>query len=112
MKSRQPNQSRPSPEVASPGTASGSRASQPRGNAALAEELAAQAQQGEGTEVAMGRGQAAGMFAGFGIAAGNALSGGGLPAMLNPNGYWDMMPERPRSELVLPGGAAHVKPAN
>ncbi|MBM4366707.1 MAG: hypothetical protein FJ102_10870 [Deltaproteobacteria bacterium] len=35
---------------------------------------------------------------------------GGLPAMLNPNGYWDTMPDRPRTELVRPGGSSLVKP--
>lgn len=116
MKSRQSTRTpSPSPaDLASPNTsaAGAGRASQPRGNAALAEELAAQAQQAEGTELAMGRGHAAGVLAGFGMAAGNALGAGGLPAMLNPNGYWDTMPERQRTELIQPGGAARLKPAN
>jgi len=30
--------------------------------------------------------------------------------MLNPNGYWDTMPDRPRTELVRPGGSSLVKP--
>lgn len=62
--------------------------------------------------MAMGRGHAAGMIAGFGMAAANALGSGGLPAMLNPNGYWDTMPEQGRTELVRPGGASRLKPAD
>lgn len=103
----------PTPSFAPAGPVSASGGvSQPYGNAALAEELAAQAaMQGDGTEIAMGRGHVAGMLAGFGIAAANALSSGGLPAMLNPSGYWDTMPEIPRTELVRPA-AAHVRPAD
>jgi hypothetical protein len=72
----------------------------------------AQAQAGQGEELAMGRGQAAGMMAGFGMAAANALGTGGLPALLNPNGYWDTMAEPARTELIRPAGASRLKPAD
>jgi hypothetical protein len=120
MKSRRPSpgltstlglEESPSPSNQAPDPRGSGR--QAYGNAALAEELAAKAAQGgEESQVAMGRGRAAGMLAGFGMAAANALGGGGLPAMLNPSGYWDTMPESPRRELILPGPAARLKPAD
>lgn len=106
MRARSPAPNSPSKkaaEEAAPGASA--RIRQPRGNADMAERLAASGQGQKGEDVAMGRGQAAGMFAGFGMAAANALGSGGLPAMLNPNGYWDTMPEQNVPSLVRPGGA-------
>ncbi len=104
MRSHRPKASQ-MPDLAAPAGGpgvAGPAVTQPRGNAALAEELAAQA--GEGTEVAMNRGQAAGMLAGVGVAAANAFGGGGLPALLNPSGYWDTFNEPPHPTLVQPAG--------
>ena len=81
-----------------------------RGNADMAERLAASGQGRKGEDIAMDRGHAAGMLAGFGIAAANALGSGGLPAMLNPNNYWDTMPESTVPALVQPGGGMVRKP--
>ena len=107
------SQRRTAPNLAAPapvaGPAPAGRRGHP-GNAALADQLVAQT--GRGPDLAMGRGQAAGMIAGFGMAAANALGSGGLPAMLNPNGYWDTMAEPARTELIRPGPAAHLKPAD
>ncbi len=108
MRSHSPRQPA-SPGPAAAAGPSPSRAARPRGgaqgNAALAEQLAASGQGQVGPDLAMGRGHAAGMLAGFGIAAANALGSGGLPAMLNPNAYWDTMPEQNVPSLVRPAGA-------
>jgi hypothetical protein len=111
MKARAPSVSA-TPETTAPAPAAGKRPGSPRGNAALAEDLAAMSAGQRGEEVAMGRGHAAGMIAGFGIAAANALGGGGLPAMLNPNDYWDTYPESKAPALVQPAGSGLIRKAD
>ena len=83
---------------------------QPYGNSAFAEQMLAHTQQQQGEEVAMGRGQAAGLLAGFGIAALNAVGSGGPAALSNPNDFWGTHRELSAPSLVQPAGAMIRRP--
>lgn len=83
---------------------------QPYGNSALAESMMSHVQQEQGDELAMGRGHAAGLLAGFGIAALNAVGSGGPAALSNPNSFWGTHPDIPSPSLVSPAGGMIRKP--